>query len=112
VAFDLGAVAHPSPCAALLSYDAAITRHQGGLSISELLGDGSNAASDRARVRRDDQGIGFHRRCQANALYKTRHQPQLRRMAMVEVCARAVISGGAFRLIASPPAVSRRSRCG
>ena len=105
VAFDLGPCVAPHPstmAAALLSYDATIiTDIRSGLSIGELLGDGSNAASDHALVSGEMIGsielpppVPGER-----ALYKRAISRSYAEWPLVEVCARAVISGGAFQLI-------------
>ena len=105
VAFDLGpcVAPHPSTMAvALLSYDAKTTTdRRSGLSIGELLGDGTNAAADHA--------LGPGELIKSielpppvpgeRALYKRAISRSYAEWPLVEVCARAVISDGAFQLI-------------
>ena len=105
VAFDLGPCVAPHPstmAAALLSYDAKITTDiRGGLTIGELLGDGSNAATDHALA--PGEMIGSIELPPPlpgeRALYKRAISRSYAEWPLVEVCARAVISGGAFQLI-------------
>jgi xanthine dehydrogenase YagS FAD-binding subunit len=105
VAFDLGPCVAPHPstmAAALLSYDAKTTTdRRSGLSIGELLGDGTNAAADHA--------LGPGELIKSielpppvpgeRALYKRAISRSYAEWPLVEVCARAVISDGAFQLI-------------
>jgi xanthine dehydrogenase YagS FAD-binding subunit len=105
VAFDLGPCVAPHPstmAAALLAYDAKIvTDQRSGLSIGELLGDGSNGAADHALAPgemikaielppplKDERA--FYRR----AISRTHAE-----WPLVEVCVRAVIAGGSFQFI-------------
>jgi xanthine dehydrogenase YagS FAD-binding subunit len=105
VAFDLGPCVAPHPstmAAALLSYDATITTDiRSGLSIGELLGDGSNAAADHALASGEMiKSIELPPPVPGErALYKRAISRSYAEWPLVEVCARAVISGGAFRLI-------------
>jgi len=105
IAFDLGpcVAPHPSTMAtALLTYDAKImTDQRTGLSIVELLGDGSNGASDHALAAGEmirnvllPPPLGGER-----ALYKRAISRTHAEWPLVEVCARAVISGGLFQFI-------------
>lgn len=105
IAFDLGpcVAPHPSTMAtALLAYDAKImTDQRTGLSILELLGDGSNGASDHALAAGEmirnvllPPPLGGER-----ALYKRAISRTHAEWPLVEVCARAVISGGVFQFI-------------
>jgi xanthine dehydrogenase YagS FAD-binding subunit len=105
VAFDLGPCVAPHPstmAAALLAYDATIdTDRRSGLTIGELLGDGSNGAADHAlepgEMIRSVQlrpPIAGER-----ALYKRAISRSHAEWPLVEVCARAVVSGGSFRFI-------------
>jgi xanthine dehydrogenase YagS FAD-binding subunit len=105
VAFDLGpcVAPHPSTMAmAMLAYDAKIVSSQrSAFTIRELLGDGSNGAADNAlatgemilRVELPPPLRGEH------ALYKRAISRTHAEWPLVEVCARAVISGGAFQFI-------------
>jgi xanthine dehydrogenase YagS FAD-binding subunit len=105
IAFDLGpcVAPHPSTMAtALLAYEAKImTDQRTGLSILELLGDGSNGASDHALAAGEmirnvllPPPLGGER-----ALYKRAISRTHAEWPLVEVCARAVISGGVFQFI-------------
>jgi len=105
IAFDLGpcVAPHPSTMAtALLAYDAKImTDQRTGLSMVELLGDGSNGASDHALAAGEmirnvllPPPLGGER-----ALYKRAISRTHAEWPLVEVCARAVISGGLFQFI-------------
>ena len=105
VAFDLGpcVAPHPSTMAmALLAYDGTITTDQRrGLSIPNLLGDGSNGAADNLlapdeRIER----IQFPAPLAGErALYKRAISRTHAEWPLVEVCVRAVISGGSFQQI-------------
>ena len=105
VAFDLGpcVAPHPSTMAmALLAYDGTITTDQRrGLSIPDLLGDGSNGAADNLlapdeRIER----IQFPAPLAGErALYKRAISRTHAEWPLVEVCVRAVISGGSFQQI-------------
>jgi xanthine dehydrogenase YagS FAD-binding subunit len=105
IVFDLGPCVAPHPstmAAALLAYDAKIiTDQRSGLSIGELLGDGSNGAADHALAPgemikaielppplKDERA--FYRR----AISRTHAE-----WPLVEVCIRAVIAGGTFQFI-------------
>jgi xanthine dehydrogenase YagS FAD-binding subunit len=105
VAFDLGPCVAPHPstmAAALLSYDATITTDiRSGLSIGELLGDGSNAAADHALASGElIKSIELPPPVPGErALYNRAISRSYAEWPLIEVCARAVISGGAFRLI-------------
>jgi xanthine dehydrogenase YagS FAD-binding subunit len=105
IAFDLGPCVAPHPstmAAALLAYDAKIvTDQRSGLSIGEVLGDGSNGAADHALASgemikaielpspvKDERA--FYRR----AISRTHAE-----WPLVEVCVRAVVAGGSFQFI-------------
>jgi xanthine dehydrogenase YagS FAD-binding subunit len=105
VAFDLGPCVAPHPstmAAALLAYDAKIvTDQRSGLSIGDVLGDGSNGAADHALAHgemikavelpspvKDERA--FYRR----AISRTHAE-----WPLVEVCVRAVVAGGSFQFI-------------
>ena len=88
--------------AALLAYDAGIiTDRRSGLTIGDLLGDGSNGAADHAlapgemiRAVQLAAPVAGER-----ALYKRAISRSHAEWPLVEVCARAVVSAGAFRFI-------------
>jgi xanthine dehydrogenase YagS FAD-binding subunit len=105
VAFDLGPCVAPHPstmAAALLAYEARIsTDRRSGLTIGELLGDGSNGAADHALVSGEmirsvelPAPVAGER-----ALYKRAISRSHAEWPLVEVCARAVVSGGSFQFI-------------
>ncbi|NLS67828.1 molybdopterin dehydrogenase [Bradyrhizobium brasilense] len=105
VAFDLGpcVAPHPSTMAmALLAYDAKVTTdRRSGLSISELLGDGSNGAADNLlatgeRIERIELPAPL---AGERALYKRAISRTHAEWPLVEICVRAVISGGAFQQV-------------
>jgi xanthine dehydrogenase YagS FAD-binding subunit len=88
--------------AALLAYDATIvTDRRSGLTIADVLGDGSNGAADHAlapgemirsvQLRPPVKG--------ERALYKRAISRSHAEWPLVEVCARAVVSAGSFQLI-------------
>jgi xanthine dehydrogenase YagS FAD-binding subunit len=105
VAFDLGPCVAPHPstmAAALLAYDARVTTNQrGGLTIGELLGDGSNGAADHALTPGEMiQMISLPLPAKGECgFYKRAISRSHAEWPLVELCVRAVISGGAFRLI-------------
>lgn len=102
VAFDLGPCVAPHPstmAAALLAYDATVTtdRRQ-GITIGELLGDGTNGAADHALEPGEiikwielPAPIANER-----ALYKRAISRSHAEWPLVEVVLRAAVSGGAF----------------
>jgi xanthine dehydrogenase YagS FAD-binding subunit len=105
VAFDLGPCVAPHPstmAAALLAYEAKIsTDRRSGLTIGELLGDGSNGAADHAlqpgemiRSVELPPPVSGER-----AFYKRAISRSHAEWPLVEVCARAVVSGGSFQFI-------------
>jgi xanthine dehydrogenase YagS FAD-binding subunit len=105
VAFDLGPCVAPHPstmAAALLAYGARIsTDRRTGLTIGELLGDGSNGAADHAlhpgemiRSVELPPPVPGER-----AFYKRAISRSHAEWPLVEVCARAVVSAGAFQFI-------------
>ncbi|WP_291867373.1 FAD binding domain-containing protein [Bradyrhizobium sp.] len=105
VAFDLGPCVAPHPstmAAALLAYDAVIlTNQRQGLSIGDLLGDGSSGSSDHAlapgemirevELAAPPQG--------ERALYKRAISRSHAEWPLAEVCARAVVTAGMFQFI-------------
>jgi xanthine dehydrogenase YagS FAD-binding subunit len=105
VAFDLGPCVAPHPstmAAALLAYEATIsTDRRSGLTIGELLGDGSNGSADHAlepgemirSVELPSPVMG------ERALYKRAISRSHAEWPLVEVCARAVVSAGAFQFV-------------
>ena len=105
VAFDLGPCVAPHPstmAAALLAYDAGIVTNQSKrLTVGELLGDGGNGAADNAlapgemieAVQLPPPLAG------ERALYKRAISRSHAEWPLVEVCARAVVSDGAFQFI-------------
>jgi xanthine dehydrogenase YagS FAD-binding subunit len=105
VAFDLGPCVAPHPstiAAALLAYDATIvTDRRAGLRIADLLGDGSNGASDNTlepgeaiqRVELQPPVPG------ERALYKRAISRAYAEWPLAELVARAVIVDGAFQLL-------------
>ena len=105
VAFDLGpcVAPHPSTMAAALSaYEATITTdRRSGLSIADLLGDGSNGKADHAlasgeMIRKIVLQIP---RAGERALYKRAIGRSHAEWPLVEVCARAVVANGTFELV-------------
>jgi xanthine dehydrogenase YagS FAD-binding subunit len=105
VAFDLGPCVAPHPstmAAALLACEARVsTDRRSGLTIGELLGDGSNGAADHAL------GSGEMIRSielppplpGERAFYKRAISRSHAEWPLVEVCARAVVSAGSFQFI-------------
>jgi xanthine dehydrogenase YagS FAD-binding subunit len=105
VAFDLGPCVAPHPstmAAALLAYEATIsTDRRSGVTIGELLGDGSNGAADHTLVSGEmirsvelPPPVPGER-----AFYKRAISRSQAEWPLVEVCARAVVSAGAFQFI-------------
>jgi xanthine dehydrogenase YagS FAD-binding subunit len=105
VAFDLGPCVAPHPstmAAALLAYDATVITYQrSALSILELLGDGSNGAADNALQPGEMiRGIELPAPRQGErAFYKRAISRSHAEWPLVEVCARAVVTDGAFQFI-------------
>lgn len=105
VAFDLGPCVAPHPstmAAALLAYDATvITYTRSGLSISDVLGDGSNGAADHALQPGEMiRGIELPKPLQGErASYKRAISRSYAEWPLVEVCARAVVKDGAFQFL-------------
>jgi xanthine dehydrogenase YagS FAD-binding subunit len=105
VAFDLGPCVAPHPstmAAALLAYEASVsTDRRSGLTIGELLGDGSNGAADHALAPGEmirsvelPPPVPGER-----AFYKRAISRSHAEWPLVEVCARAVVSAGSFQFI-------------
>jgi xanthine dehydrogenase YagS FAD-binding subunit len=88
--------------AALLAYEAtASTDRRNGLTIGELLGDGSNGAADHAlqpgeMIRSVELPPPVRGE---RALYKRAISRSHAEWPLVEVCARAVVAGGSFQFI-------------
>ena len=105
VAFDLGpcVAPHPSTMAtALLAYEAKVTTDsRSGLSIGDLLGDGSNGAADNALQPGEMiKGIEMPAPLEGErALYRRAVSRTHAEWPLVEVCARAVVKDGAFQFI-------------
>jgi xanthine dehydrogenase YagS FAD-binding subunit len=105
VAFDLGPCVAPHPstmAAALLAYGAVIvTDRRSGLSIADLLGDGSNGAADHALGSGEmiknialKIPLGDERAAYKRAISRSHAE-----WPLVEVCARAVVSDGIFAFV-------------
>jgi len=105
VAFDLGPCVAPHPstmAAALLAYDASVvTDRRSGLSITDLLGDGSNGHADHALASGEmirqivlQTPLGGER-----AAYKRAISRSYAEWPLVELCARAVVAGGVFQFV-------------
>jgi xanthine dehydrogenase YagS FAD-binding subunit len=105
VAFDLGPCVAPHPstmAAALLAYEASVsTDRRSRLTIGELLGDGSNGAADHALAPGEMiRSIELPPPVRGErALYKRAISRSHAEWPLVEVCARAVVSGGSFQFI-------------
>jgi len=105
VAFDLGPCVAPHPstmAAALLAYDARVTTdRRDGLTIAELLGDGSNGRADHTlppgemitQIVLPAPLAGEH------AAYKRAISRTYAEWPLVEVCARAAIADGTFQFV-------------
>jgi xanthine dehydrogenase YagS FAD-binding subunit len=105
VAFDLGDCVAPHPstmAAALLAYDVLVTTNRrDGLTIADLLGDGSNGRADHAlasgemitRVALPAPLSG------ERAAYKRAISRTYAEWPLVEVCARATIADGTFQFV-------------
>jgi xanthine dehydrogenase YagS FAD-binding subunit len=105
VAFDLGPCVAPHPstmAAALLAYEATVsTDRRSGLTIGELLGDGSNGAADHALAPGEIiRSIELAPPLPGErALYKRAISRSHAEWPLVEVCARAVVSARSFQFI-------------
>ena len=105
VAFDLGPCVAPHPstmAAALLAYDARVTTDQrNGLTIGDVFGDGSNGASDHALASGEMiRAVQLPPPLQGErAFYKRAISRSHAEWPLVEVCARAVVSAGAFQFV-------------
>ena len=105
VAFDLGPCVAPHPstmAAALLAYDATIiTYTRSGLSIPDVLGDGSNGTVDNLLQPGEMiRGIELPKPLEGErAFYKRAISRAYAEWPLVEICARAVIKDGTFQFI-------------
>jgi xanthine dehydrogenase YagS FAD-binding subunit len=105
VAFDLGPCVAPHPstmAAALLAYDARVTSdRRSGLTIGEVLGDGSNGAADHALAPGEMiKGVELPAPIKGErALYKRAISRSYAEWPLVEVCARVVVSTGSFQFV-------------
>ncbi|WJR77032.1 FAD binding domain-containing protein [Bradyrhizobium sp. NP1] len=105
VAFDLGPCVAPHPstmAAALLAYDATVaTDRRDSVSITQLLGDGSDGGRD---LRLEAGELISHVRLPPplpgeRALYKRAISRSDAEWPLVELCARAVVENGSFRFV-------------
>jgi xanthine dehydrogenase YagS FAD-binding subunit len=105
VAFDLGDCVAPHPstmAAALLAYDARIsTDRRNGLSIADLLGDGSNGRADHALASGEmitkialPAPLAGERAAYKRAISRTYAE-----WPLVEICARAIVADGKFQFV-------------
>jgi xanthine dehydrogenase YagS FAD-binding subunit len=105
VAFDLGPCVAPHPstmAAALLAYDARITTdRRAGLTIAELLGDGSNGRADHALPPGEmiTKIVLPAPLAGERAAYKRATSRTYAEWPLVEVCARLAIADGKFQLV-------------
>jgi xanthine dehydrogenase YagS FAD-binding subunit len=105
VAFDLGPCVAPHPstmAAALLTYDASVvTDRRSGLSISDLLGDGSNGHADHLLLSGEMiQSIALKTPLGGErAAYKRAISRSYADWPLVEVCARATVLDGVFQFV-------------
>ena len=105
VAFDLGPCVAPHPstmAAALLAYEAKVaTNHRQGLSIEQLLGDGSNGAADHALAPGEMiEAIELAAPLAGErAAYKRAISRAYAEWPLVEVVARVVVERGAFQFV-------------
>lgn len=104
VAFDLGPCVAPHPstlAAALLAYDATVTTNRRALSISDLLGDGTNGQMDHTlesgeiiqRIQLPPPVSG------ERAFYKRAIARSYAEWPLAEVIVRVVIEKGAFKVV-------------
>jgi xanthine dehydrogenase YagS FAD-binding subunit len=105
VVFDLGPCVAPHPstmAAALLAYDAKVsTDRRSGLSIAQLLGDGTDGRADHALAPGEMiKQITLPAPVTAErARYKRAISRTYAEWPLVELCACAVVAGGVFRLV-------------
>jgi len=105
VAFDLGPCVAPHPstmAAAFIAYEAQIvTDRRSGLSVRDLLGDGSNGHADHAlgageMIKQIALGVPL---AGESALYKRAVSRTHAEWPLVELCARAVVTDGVFKFV-------------
>ena len=105
VAFDLGPCVAPHPstmAAAFIAYEAQIvTDRRSGLSVRDLLGDGSNGHADHAlgageMIKQIALGVPL---AGERALYKRAVSRTHAEWPLVELCARAVVTDGVFKFV-------------
>jgi xanthine dehydrogenase YagS FAD-binding subunit len=105
VAFDLGPCVAPHPstmAAALIAHEARIvTDRRSGLSVRDLLGDGSNGRADHAlgageMIKQIVLGVPL---AGERALYKRAISRTYAEWPLVELCARAVVTDGVFKFV-------------
>jgi len=105
VAFDLGPCIAPHPstlAAALMAYDAAVTTNlRTSLTISQLLGDGSNGSADHALQQGEIvESIGLGAPVvNERALYRRATSRSHAEWPLVEIALRAVIADRTFKLV-------------
>jgi len=105
VAFDLGpcVAPHPSTMAAALSaYDASIaTNRRSGLSIADLLGDGTNGHADHLlQAGEMIKSVALKTPLRGErAAYKRAISRSYAEWPLVEICARAVVTDGVFAFV-------------
>jgi len=105
VAFDLGPCVAPHPstmAAALLAYDATVaTDRRSGLTIADLLGDGSNGSADHALAPGEmiTKIILPAPLAGERAAYKRAISRSHAEWPLAEVCARAVIANGTLQFV-------------
>ncbi len=86
--------------AALLAYDASVVTGQRTLTIGKLLGDGSSAADNALHAGEMIRAVALPPPLTGErALYKRAISRTHAEWPLVEVCARAVVTSGAFRFI-------------
>jgi xanthine dehydrogenase YagS FAD-binding subunit len=105
VAFDLGPCVAPHPstmAAALLAYEATIvTDRRSGLSMADLLGDGSNGNADHLLLSGEMiKSIALKTPLRGErAAYKRAISRSYAEWPLVEVCARTMVSDGVFEFV-------------
>jgi xanthine dehydrogenase YagS FAD-binding subunit len=105
VAFDLGPCVAPHPstmAAALLAYDATIvTNRRSGLSIADLLGDGTNGRADHLLQPGEMiKSVALKTPLRGErAAYQRAISRSYAEWPLVEICARAVVTDGIFEFV-------------
>ena len=105
VAFDLGPCVAPHPstmAAALLAYDATIvTNRRSGLSIADLLGDGTNGHADHLLQPGEMiKSVALKTPLRGErAAYQRAISRSYADWPLVEICARAVVTDGVFEFV-------------